>query len=165
MIYFYFFVIGAFVVTGDVLVPSDLTITPPGSCLRMNIKEEILCGGEDCSIPNLATYSIMNPTIENQKIAYKMTIKKVNRDIKMIVGAVLNIGWCKTDSSGDDWIRDGDYHTVSQFDFNPPSRGNVRIGVTVEKYVDSSSPSSDGMFTICLLQFSTSLHTNNLSFF
>ena len=128
--------VGELVVTGDVLVPSELTVAPPRSCLRMDIKEEIMCGGGiDCAVPDLATYNINNPVIKDQKIAFKMTIKNAKRNIKLIVGAVLNIGWCK---SGDDWIRNGDYHTASQIDFDPPPQGDARIGVVVEKYVTST---------------------------
>ena len=53
-----------------------------------------------------------------------------------MVSAVLNMGWCKQAHS-DDWIRNGDYHTATQVDFEAPSGDDtpVNIDVPVQKFV------------------------------
>uniref|UniRef100_A0A7M5UP92 Agrin n=1 Tax=Clytia hemisphaerica TaxID=252671 RepID=A0A7M5UP92_9CNID len=127
-------------VSGDILVPGSLQSIPSGSCLRMDIQEEILCEG--CEIPKLASFRIKDPVIVEGKISYKMRLSNPQTEVKYIIGAVLNLGWCKTEGA-DEWIRGGDYHTEIQVDFTtPPEGAEFKIGVPIQEYKSSSSGSA-----------------------
>ena len=74
---------GKLEVAGNVVLPDGVTSLATGSCLRMSIREEILC--QECEVPERASFRISNPVVGNGgKIAYQMTIDSPNADIRFV---------------------------------------------------------------------------------
>ena len=92
-------------VTGDVILRYGAPIYfPNNSCLHMYIKEDIKC--EDCDIPVLSTYHMVDPQIIDRRIPYKLVLKKPQHG-PFTIQATFNNGWCQ--GGDDEWIRYGDY--------------------------------------------------------
>ena len=85
---------------------------PAGSCLHMSIQENVQC--EYCVNPILAETRIVNPSLEGNRIAYRMTLSDNDED-SYIIQATINVGWCRSENES---LKIGDYHNEYSYDFN-----------------------------------------------
>ena len=120
---------------GKVKFAPALDTVVPNSCLRVSVKEEILCDsveGIGCNVPNLGTSRIDNPRLNaDGTMNYKVSFTSTKQLSQLTLDVTLNVGWCK---SGEEWMRNGDYITVTGHNVNvEESQERYNLDVTVEK--------------------------------
>ena len=122
-------------VSGNINLPAGAPSDLKDSCLSVRIEEERLCDGAQPCTPNIIESFVMK-SVKLEKpgvIAYKMPFDG-KQDVQYVVLATLNVGWCKKDG-GRDWIRPGDYNSVTASSFNGPKQGSsIKVDVNLEGY-------------------------------
>ena len=82
-----------------------------------------------------------------------------------MVSAVLNMGWCKQAHS-DDWIKNGDYHTATQVDFEAPSgESPINLDVPVQQFVIKTGKSLEKLYSVLFvfcIYFKTALNRGSV---
>jgi len=115
--------------------PTDLK----DSCLNVRIQEDRVCSGALPCAPNIIE-SFLKKGVKLEKpgvISYKMPFDG-KEGVSYVVLATLNVGWCKNDG---EWIRRGDYNSVTSSQFTGPKAGSsIKVDVDLEGYKTDVKP-------------------------
>jgi len=133
-------------ISGKVVLSPPLTSVqlPSGSCVRVNVKEEILCELPDCNIPNLAESTDKNPQLNKDgSYSYELKLEKKDSFYRLNLEAVVNIGWCDVKNS----LRSGDYLNKDAHMLElKKDKNNYEKDISVELYKKSSIGKSASCF-------------------
>lgn len=127
-------------ISGKVILPLNTPRDlPPDSCLKLDIREEILCDSEDCDVPSVSSMTIKEPTLSSGDapyISYTMSLKNPT-NTNYIIEATLNVGWC---SNGKEPIRKGDFKHDDSYQFSAPKHAGDNIHLDMFLTKSESKP-------------------------
>ncbi|XP_065662150.1 uncharacterized protein LOC101241534 isoform X5 [Hydra vulgaris] len=122
---------------GKVVLPNPVLLNE--SCLRMTVREDILCQVEECDIPIVAQLEVKNPLVNSDgTILYEIVLKNPKLT-PHIIEAVLNNGWCKSQHE-QVWIKYGDFNNDVAHNITPlPKQSVLKFDVKLIEYKDSET--------------------------
>jgi len=138
-IFFILFILGLSFVSGKIILPAGAPTDLKDSCLNVRIQEDRVCSGALPCVPNIIE-SFVKKGVKLEKpgvISYKMPFDG-KEGVSYVVLATLNVGWCKNDG---EWIRPGDYNSVTSSQFTGPKAGSsMEVDVDLEGYKTDVKP-------------------------
>ena len=101
----------------EIVISGKVNFNPPvennkfskGSCIRVSIMEEIMCGTPPCNIPRLGKSFYPSPQLnQDGSYSYELRFKKTKPLARLLLEAYVNVGWCSEEGASK-WIQPGDY--------------------------------------------------------
>jgi len=120
-------------IRGKIVLPDSGVYShiPVGSCAYVAVQEEIMDAGADYLAEKYIAVDIMGNEIEYELLVGKDTLKM---GAHYLLSATVNLGWCPTNVTSDDWIRDGDYFNDITHCLIPKAGKPNRMDIKVTPY-------------------------------